>query len=72
VAPELPIVVGCAGWLILAAILVIARLVGGRPLDVWFWTSLCGLGLGGLGYAVMRWQRSAARRGSRSAQTGLA
>ncbi|HET8640730.1 MAG TPA: DUF2530 domain-containing protein [Pseudonocardiaceae bacterium] len=44
---------------------------GDRPIDVWFWTSVCGLALGGIGYAVMSWQRAAARRGSRLAQTGL-
>jgi uncharacterized protein DUF2530 len=72
VAPELAILVGSSAWLALTATLGIARLFGDRPLDAWFWASVCGWGLGLVGYAIMRWQRSAARRGSRSAQTGLA
>lgn len=71
VAPELPIVVGCLTWLALTVVLGAADLFGDRPIDVWFWTSVCGLALGGIGYAVMSWQRAAARRGSRLAQTGL-
>ena len=63
--------VGSSSWLALTVWLGAARLFGDRPLDVWFWTSVCGWGLGLLGYTVMSWQRSAARRGSRSAQTGL-
>ncbi|RKT52326.1 DUF2530 domain-containing protein [Saccharothrix australiensis] len=35
------------------------------------WTCLSGGGLGLLGYGIFRWQRSAARRGSRTAQQGL-
>lgn len=35
------------------------------------WTCLAGGGLGFVGFAIMQWQRSAARRGSRSAQRGL-
>jgi hypothetical protein len=42
---------------------------GGNPLLLW--TSLCGWVLGLLGYTVVRWQRSAARRGRRGAQIGL-
>ena len=71
VAPEPAIWVGSCGWLALTATLGTARLLGDRPLDVWFWTSIAGWGLGLVGYSVMNWQRSAARRGSRSAQTGL-
>lgn len=36
-----------------------------------FWTSATGCGLGIIGYGVFRWQRSAARRGSRGAWRGL-
>lgn len=39
-----------------------AWLVAGRPLDVWFGTCLCGWILGVVGIAILRWQRSAARR----------
>ncbi|HTI21799.1 MAG TPA: DUF2530 domain-containing protein [Kutzneria sp.] len=44
-------------------------LVGAPPL--WTWSCLAGFGLGFVGYGVFRWQRSAARRGSRTAQEGL-
>ena len=71
VAPELPVLVAIAAWLALTVTLGTATLLGDRPIDVWFWTSVCGWLLGGLGYSVMMWQRSAARRGSRIAQTGL-
>ncbi|RCW43615.1 uncharacterized protein DUF2530 [Halopolyspora algeriensis] len=39
--------------------------------DIRFWTCLIGGILGSLGYGVFRWQRSAARRGSRGAWQGL-
>jgi hypothetical protein len=55
------------GWLGL----MIAHLVGGRPMDIWFNTTLAGWLLGLLGYAIFRRQRNAARRGDRSAQRGL-
>ena len=34
-------------------------------------TCLVGAGLGGVGWAIFAWQRAAARRGSRTAQSGL-
>jgi Protein of unknown function (DUF2530) len=71
VAPEPVIWAGTACWLALTVILGAAHLLGERPLDVWFWTSIAGWCLGLTGYTVMRWQRSAARRGSRLAQSGL-
>jgi hypothetical protein len=43
-------------------------MTGGRPLDIWFDTTLCGWVLGVLGYSVFRWQRWAARTGRRGAQ----
>lgn len=36
-----------------------------------FWTCLVGAVLGGLGYAIFRWQLAAAHRGSRGAWQGL-
>lgn len=72
VAPEPVIWVGISCWLALTVILGVARLLHERPLDVWFWTSIAGWCLGLIGYTIMRWQRSAARRGSRLAQSGLA
>ncbi|HEY6421752.1 MAG TPA: DUF2530 domain-containing protein [Pseudonocardiaceae bacterium] len=75
VAPSLPrrltdprpvVAVGTLTWFAAAAVLLAA---GGPP--AWLWACLTGglLGLGGL--AAMHWQRTAARRGSRSAQRGL-
>lgn len=78
--PELParlrdpvpvVIVGSAAWVVASVGLFVAWLVGARPLDTWFWTAVAGSGLGLWGYSVVRWQRAAARRGSRSAQTGL-
>jgi hypothetical protein len=65
------VVVGTALWLIAAAALVIAAVLGLHPLDIWFTTCLAGALLGGIGYAIFTWQRAAARRGSRTAQEGL-
>lgn len=70
---DMPTVVGIVSalWLLGAVALLVAWLVAGRPLDVWFVTCLVGGGLGALGYGIFRWQRSAARRGARGAQQGL-
>lgn len=40
-------------------------------LHSWRPTTLAGLGVGVLGFSIFLWQRSAARRGSRGAQSGL-
>lgn len=45
--------------------------VTGGPWSIQFWTSVAGTGLGIAGFGVFRWQRSAARRGSRGAWQGL-
>jgi hypothetical protein len=63
--------VGSALWAVGAVALLAARLLVGRPLDVWFATCVAGAVLGALGYGVFTWQRAAARRGSRGAQQGL-
>ncbi|GJF06772.1 hypothetical protein PSD17_57190 [Pseudonocardia sp. D17] len=63
--------VGTLLWLAGAVGLLVAHVVGGRPLDLWFGTCVAGVVLGGIGYAIFRWQRSAARRGTRTAQQGL-
>jgi hypothetical protein len=70
---DVPTVVatGTALWLLAAAALLVAHLAGARPLDLWFVTCLVGGALGGVGLAIFRWQRAAARRGSRMAQEGL-
>ena len=63
--------VGTIVWAVLALVLLIAFLAAGRPLDLWFTTSVTGVVLGGFGYGVFSWQRAAARRGSKSAQEGM-
>jgi Protein of unknown function (DUF2530) len=63
--------VGTALWFAAWIALLIAHLHGGRALDIWFGTTLAGWVLGLVGYAIFRWQRSAARRGARGAQNGL-
>jgi len=70
---DMPTVVGVGStvWLLAAVGLLVARLVSGRPLDVWFATCVTGVLLGGVGIAIYSWQRAAARRGSRTAQEGL-
>jgi hypothetical protein len=63
--------VGTTLWALAAAGLFAAHLISDRPLDIWFSTCVAGALLGGVGWGIFTWQRSAARRGSRSAQTGL-
>jgi hypothetical protein len=75
VAPSLPgrladprpvVGVGTLAWFTAAMVLLIA---GGPPV----WTGACVVGglLGLLGFVMIHAQRSAARRGARSAQQGL-
>ena len=68
--PTLPALAGTGLWLFASAGLFVAYLAGGRGLDELFWTCTAGWVIGLLGYALFRWQRSAARRGSRAAQRG--
>lgn len=63
--------VGSTLWAGGAVALLAAHLLADRPLDVWFSTCVAGALLGGVGWGIFTWQRAAARRGSRSAQTGL-
>ncbi|MCB0923703.1 MAG: DUF2530 domain-containing protein [Mycobacterium sp.] len=62
-----PVIVTGAGLWALATLLafVVPALHGWRPVTV------AGLGVGVLGVSIFLWQRSAARRGARGAQTGL-
>ncbi|MCE6994207.1 DUF2530 domain-containing protein [Saccharothrix sp. S26] len=60
------IVVGTALW-VLALVVV---LLFARDHTVLLWTCLSGGVLGIIGYGIFTWQRSAARRGSRTAQHG--
>ena len=69
--PALVAVVGSALWLAAAAVLLVAALMGLRPLDIWFTVCLAGAFLGAVGYGIFAWQRAAARRGARTAQEGL-
>jgi hypothetical protein len=63
--------VGTALWIVAGAVLLVAHLHFGRPLDVWFNACIAGGGLGLVGYALFLVQRYASRRGSRGAQDGL-
>ena len=65
------VAVGSALWLVGAAVLFAAWITTGRPLGIWFTTCLVGAALGAIGWGIFTWQRAAARRGSRTAQTGL-
>lgn len=64
-----PVPVVVVGTIVFGVALVIMLLVGAPSL--WTWSCAAGFGLGFFGYGVFRWQRSAARRGSRTAQEGL-
>ena len=63
--------IGSLLWLVGAVAFLVAHVVAGRPLDIWFTTCVCGLVLGGIGIGIHSWQRAAARRGSRTAQEGV-
>ncbi|MTD56643.1 DUF2530 domain-containing protein [Amycolatopsis sp. RM579] len=78
--PELPsrltalfpmVVVGTAAWLAGFAVFAIRDFGGGRTPSIWLWTCLAGVVISLIGMGIMTWQRTAARRGSRSAQTGI-
>jgi hypothetical protein len=61
------IAIGALAWLVATiAAFAIPALEGWRPVTV------AGLGVGLLGTSIFLWQRDAARRGTRGAQTGLA
>lgn len=62
---------GTGIWFVLWLGLLLAHLVAGRPMDVWFNTTLVGWLLGLIGYSVFRWQRWASRSGRRGAQRGI-
>lgn len=64
--PRPVIAVGALLWaLAAAAAFTVAALHSWRPV------TLAGLGVGVVGLSIFLWQRSAARRGARGAQTGL-
>jgi hypothetical protein len=68
---QVVVAAGTLLWLLGAMVLLAARLVADRPLDLWFTTCLAGAVLGGVGHAIFSWQRAAVRRGSRTAQPGV-
>lgn len=59
------VIVGSVVWL---GVLAVTLFTGPSILA---WTAFTGAVLGGIGLAIMTWQRSAARRGSKTAQQGL-
>jgi hypothetical protein len=62
------ILVGSAVWLVGLAVLGVLVLTGMRPVDVWLWACVVGVGLGALGLGVLTLQRRANARGARGAQ----
>jgi hypothetical protein len=60
------IAVGAVAW-VAAAVLAFAV----PALESWRPVTVAGLGVGLLGTGIFLWQRDAARRGARGAQTGL-
>jgi Protein of unknown function (DUF2530) len=64
--PQPVILAGALAWLMAT---VLAFTV--PALENWRPVTLAGLGVGALGTAIFVWQRSAARRGARGAQTGF-
>jgi Flp pilus assembly protein TadB len=65
---DMPTIVGLGSlaWAVAAVVLLV---LGGTGTG--FVVCVVGAVLGGVGYGIFRWQRSAARRGSRTAQRGL-
>ncbi|MER7015581.1 DUF2530 domain-containing protein [Saccharopolyspora sp. NPDC000359] len=64
--PTPVVLTGTVLWLVGAVVLALRS-----HTDIEFWTCVAGVALGIIGYGVFRWQRSAARRGSRGAWQGL-
>ncbi|OHV02032.1 DUF2530 domain-containing protein [Mycobacterium talmoniae] len=60
------IAVGAVAWILAAAAAFLVP-----ALDSWRPVTVAGLAVGLLGTAIFLWQRDAARRGARGAQTGL-
>jgi hypothetical protein len=59
---------GTGLWFVAYCVLLVARYGYHVPTGIWLPTCLAGWILGLLGTAIMYWQVSAARRGSRTAQ----
>nr|WP_132876096.1 DUF2530 domain-containing protein [Tamaricihabitans halophyticus] len=61
---------GTAAWFALCCVLLVLIFGFDTGSTLLLWTATAGWVLGLIGLSIMFWQRSAARRGSRSAQTG--
>lgn len=59
---------GTVLWFLAFCGLLLARFGFAAPATHWLWVCLSGWVLGLVGFAVMYWQRAAARRGARGAQ----
>jgi protein-S-isoprenylcysteine O-methyltransferase Ste14 len=71
-ADPVPAIIVCTAlWFLAFVALLVARLAFKVDDNAWLWTCSAGTLLGVTGYGVFRWQRRAARRGSRGAQRGL-
>jgi uncharacterized protein DUF2530 len=62
------ILAGSAIWVAALAVLGVLTLTGTRPVDVWLWACVVGVGLGAVGLGVLALQRRANARGARGAQ----
>jgi Protein of unknown function (DUF2530) len=63
--------IGTLLWLVAAVAVLVATFAGAALPPVALLTCVVGTALGGVGWAIFAWQRSAARRGSRTAQQGV-
>ena len=59
------------GTLLWLAAAVVVLVTDPAPMTLALLTCVVGAGLGGVGWAIFAWQRAAARRGSRTAQSGI-
>jgi hypothetical protein len=60
------ITIGALAWLVATVVVFLMP-----ALHTWRPLTVAGLGIGVLGTSIFLWQRAAARRGARGAQTGL-
>jgi hypothetical protein len=64
------VIPGTVAWfLAFVVLLFLTDTLRAHDAMIWLWTCLAGWVLGLLGLAIFGWQRSAARRGRRGAQT---
>ena len=58
-------------WALASCVLLVLRYAFDLLPPIWLWTALSGTGLGFVGLAIMWWQRTASRRGTRGAQRDI-